>query len=307
MKDVTDIAKNKDKLARIMIADGMISRSRLTLNKSTLKQHDRLRLLAEFKEAVVEAAMQRKASPETRDLDQVAVDFAKQFSDMVDGKVAASEPKVEPTTEPDEVDGRFVTYDADGQVSAPGRILVATKGFKVGDFVKPRKANAWCQYKIKEISETGAVFVMPVDKIEGTVNHSELSTIERDLFCKDWQMSTTKIEIMDEYPKNEAGNDVSMSEFTLRNLVMSCMEELIKVHSAPALRIYKSPQTCVIAMQTFEKGQVVLVPGTKAISTASSAEQTKVVSAIGDGTQFKLQSNMDKKFVCPFCFVNVKH
>ena len=305
-KDVSDIAKNKDKLTRIMSADGMITRTRSTLNKSTLKPHDRLRLLAEFKEAVVEAAMQRKGSPETRSIEEIAADFAKKFADMVSGKIVAEKPEAEPTIE-HEIDGRFVTYNDDGQVSAPGRIVVATKGFKVGDFVKPRKANSWCQYKIKEISDTGDVYVMPIDKIEGTVNHSELSTIERDLFCKDWHMSTTKIEIMEDFPKNQASNDDSMTEFTLKNLVMSCMEEIIKVHPAPELRIYKSPQTCIIAMKEFALGEVVLVPGTKAISKVSSAEQAKVVVAIADGIMFKLHSNMDKQFICPFWFVTVNH
>ena len=86
-KDVSDIPRNKDKLARVMTANGMISRLRSTIAQSGVTHHHRLRLLAEFKEAVVEAALHKKGSPEKRDLETIAAAFAKEIADLVHGEV----------------------------------------------------------------------------------------------------------------------------------------------------------------------------------------------------------------------------
>jgi hypothetical protein len=128
-------------------------------------------------------------------------------------------------------------------------------------------------YKVKEISEEGNVGVNPVDKLEGTVNQSELTTIDRNTFVKDWAITKCSIEIMEEFPKYDASNDASMTEFTLKHLVMSCMEELIKMHPAPDVRIYKSPQNTIIAMAAFANGDLILVPGTKAITIPDKDEK----------------------------------
>ena len=313
-KDVTDIPKNKDKLARVMTANGMISRFRSTLTKSGVAHHHRLRLMAEFKEAVVEAALQRKGSPEKRDLNTIAAAFAKQVADLVSGEVSIdAEPQEADQITENNIDGRFVTYNDEGQVSGVGRTHLATKGFKVGDFVKPRKSDNWTMYKVKEISEDGNVDVNPVDKLEGTVNQSELTTIDRNTFVKDWAITKCGIEIMEEFPKYDASKDASMTEFTLKHLVMSCMEELIKMHPAPDVRIYKSPQNTIIAMAAFANGELILVPGTKAITIIDkddkkkSSESYRTVSAIAESKEFKLQPNTDKKFVCPFWYVTANH
>ena len=314
-KDVSDIPRNKDKLARVMTANGMISRLRSTIAKSEVAHHHRLRLIAEFKEAVVEAALQRKGSPEKRDLETIAAAFAKEIADLVNGEVNhAAKPEPADQITDNNIDGRFVTYNDDGQVSGVGRTHLASKGFKVGDFVKPRKADNWTIYKVREISEEGNVDVNPVDKMEGTVNQSELTTIDRKTFCTDWVTSRCTIEIMEEFPKYDAINDVSMPDFTLKHLVTSCMEELIKRHPTPALRIYKSPHNIIVAMEAFANGELVLVPGTKVITIQdddaqqSSSESSKTVVAIAENKGFKLQPyTTDKKFVCPFWYVTVKH
>jgi hypothetical protein len=226
--------------------------------------------------------------------------------------IAAEPEEVDQTTE-NSIDGRFVTYNDDGQVSGVGRTHLATKGFKVGDFVKPRKSDNWTMFKVKEISEDGNVDVNPVDKLEGTVNQSELTTIDRNTFVKDWTITKCTIEIMEEFPKYDASKDVSMSEFTLKHLVMSCMEELIKLHPAPAIRIYKSPHNTIIAMEAFASGELVLAPGTKTITIPDKddkqkyLESSKAISAIAESKEFKLQPNTDKKFVCPFWYVTVNH
>ena len=119
---------------------------------------------------------------------------------------------------------------------------------------------------------------------------------------------------MEEFPKYDAINDVSMPDFTLKHLVTSCMEELIKRHPTPALRIYKSPQNIIVAMEAFANGELVLVPGTKVITIQdddaqqSSSESSKTVVAIAENKGFKLQPyTTNKKFVCPFWYVTVNH
>ena len=71
-----------------MKANGIIIRVCAALGSSTISTEHRLRLLADFKVAVVEHVIQRKGCKEKRDLETIAKEFASQIAAIVEGGCA---------------------------------------------------------------------------------------------------------------------------------------------------------------------------------------------------------------------------
>ena len=162
-----------------------------------------------------------------------------------------------------------MTYNAAGQANAIGHTHLASKGFKVGDQVKHRKANFRTFHQIKDIHEDdGKVDLNPIDQTEGTANQSELTTIDAYTFLKEWSPNRSRIEILEACPKNNASN-ACLKAFTMRSMVASCMEELIKTNvvNGADLRIFTQPAVSVFALNNIDEQKLVLVPATKKLFT----------------------------------------
>ena len=152
--DILSLVK-PDKMKNVEMANGMIIRFRSALASTAITPDERLRFLADFKVAVVEAVMQRKGSKEKRNLATIAADFAGELASIHGGTAPSN--IVPAAAEADEgvgnASGEFVTY-MHGEAEGMGKIQMAAQGFHVGDVVKHRKSSSWSLYKIKDISES---------------------------------------------------------------------------------------------------------------------------------------------------------
>ena len=112
-----------------MQANGMITRFRSALESSTIATEHRLRLLADFKVAVVEQVIQRKGCKEKNSMEDVASEFASRMAALVSAcNIMPSDGDEEKETEP----------HVDGQVDGIEKTNMAAKGFKIGDVVNRR-------------------------------------------------------------------------------------------------------------------------------------------------------------------------
>ena len=131
--DVTSIITT-DKMEKAMQANGMITRFRSALESSTVATEHRLRLLADFKVAVVEHVIQRKGykAKNHNNLEDIASEFASRMAAFVGGGCARNimPSDMEEEKETEAPNGEFVTY-VDGQVDGIEKTTnMAAKGFK---------------------------------------------------------------------------------------------------------------------------------------------------------------------------------
>ena len=309
--DVADLVKTTAKLDRVMCANVMIGRFRKTLAAADITPRQRLQLMSRVKEAIVESTMQRKSRAEKRDLDAVAKDFATEIADAARGDHGLGAPSASTTVESDPV-SRVVTYTDDGAASAVGRTVVAMRGFSAGDFVKKRKESNWCQFQIKAIADNGDVDLNPVDRHDGVVKHDELVTVARDKFMTEWHETAAKIEVVTNYPGNDAAKSKALPEYTMKKTIATCVQPLVKQYPAPSVRIFSAPEKTVIALSDYDDaGSLVLVPATMNVG-AKDPKAVPLLRAVeatvgGAPSGFLLLPYSSKEFDSPMWHVKLLH
>lgn len=259
--DITAIftTKDSDLLARATLANTILQRSRIMFDANpTFPKHRRLTMTCQLKEACVEATLARKGSPEERDLATIAADFVKDFEASVSG----APTKLPAAQCSDAKSNNAVEYDDTGAANIGG-MLVAQANFEVLKFVRRKEdKDLWNLFQISNIDERdGTVELKHVCKVNGTVIHDSLTTVDRVTFLSTYSTTEKEITVLETYPIGDPnGRAPMMHDLWYRGVIANALTDLHARHSAPKLRIYKSPQHVVKALQEFAVGGIVLVP-----------------------------------------------
>ena len=110
------------------------------------------------------------------------------------------------------------------------------------------------------------------------------------------------------YPKKDASNSC-LKAFTMRNMVASCVEELIKTNvvNGADLRIFTQPAVSVFALNNIDEQKLVLVPATQKIFSLEKPDTAaKNVAATAGDMNFILAPCFDKDFINPFWYIKDK-
>jgi hypothetical protein len=261
--DLCDIAKNEDKLKRVMRADAILTRTRFMIFESKdVACHTKLELFANFTVSIVEATLAIKNSLETRNIDEIVADFADRFSGLTSGAASAASASPAPEAmEPQSVSA--VSYNKDGTAEGIGRSSVLRKGFAVGMFVRPRTSSIWAQFETLAIEEDGTVKLQAVIATDGSMG--DLASVDRETFISDYVITHHQIEIQADYPFKDASNSRALREAAMKGALCNCLYQLALAHPAPNARVFSSPAKTVIALEQYAKGALVLTPATLSI------------------------------------------
>ena len=298
--DLGDILRSKEKLTQVMKADSMITRVRKMLNESALDKQITLQMLAGVKEAVVEATMNRKGCPEKRSLDEIAHEFSLDFSNKTNAD-RVHEVNMEPAYPmTDDSVTAAVTYDSDGVATNVGRTVVEMKGFKIGDFVKRRKATAWQQYCISEIHGNGNIDLHIIDEQTGVLDHEKLETVDREEFLNTFTTiaDSARIEELEIYPGNDARRSQAFHDLALKSEMIICLHELSMANPPPSLKIMTSPEKRVTALKEYKPHEMLLTPSTMLFGVVDSRANPRAINVMRDfvPTKFLLMPHMQKEF-----------
>ena len=283
----------------------MISRFRKGLESTNMSIDNRLRLMADFKIAVVESVLEPKwvKDDNKRSLEEIAKYFASRVSDLIEGRfdidkaTTATDDKKEQS---DSCMGAFVQY-SDGQVSGVEETSLAAQGFKIGDVVKHKKADLWTYFKIKSLGKN-TVELNPFNTFTGALNHSELQQVDMDVFSKNWTHHKKQIEEHD-------GVEIKLSDLDasiFKAMVVSCMGELLKLDRS-SVRVFKSPESAVFSLKACDPEELMIPPVTTNISAAKADNHDgKNIMVNLEGQTIKLAPQKDSECMHAFWFLDVK-
>ena len=287
-----------DKMAKAMEANGMIFRYRKALESSDITVDNRLRLMADFKVAVVESVMQPKwRAGNKKTLTEIASQMTSAICDGNTPNDTTAHAGKSESQQPD-VMGQFVQY-SNGQVLAIEETSMAAKGFKIGDVVSIKKGSKWEMHKIKDFGKN-TVELNPFNKWTGELNQTELVQVSMIDFNSNWRPVKHQIEEYD-------GVEITASDLdatVLKGMVSSCMGELMKLNRS-SLRVFKNPETAVFSEAACGTGEIVIPPVSKTIIAVDDANKLdgKSIMAKIEGHSFKLASQVDKKCYHAFWFL----
>ena len=309
-------AKDTELLGRAKLANTILQRSRIMFDaNATFPKHRRLTMTCQLKEACVEATLARKGSREQRDLTTIAVDFVKDFEAAATATPQGL-PAASRTQRSDTKSNNAVEYDDTGAANIGG-MLLAQANFEVLKFVRPKDdKNLWNLFQISNIDERdGTVELKHVCKINGTVIHDSLTTVDRVTFLSKYANTDKEIKFLETYPIGDPSeNPKIMHELSVKGAIATALAELHSRHARPNVRIFKAPQHVVMALCEFNAGALVLSPITPNIKAVvgdlSQATDVHVLVTSAESTQkFALTKYESTEFVSVFWHVlqNVVH
>ena len=318
--DISDALSNTssaklEKYKRIQLANTIIQRMRGLLEENTgIPKHHRLHLMKDLQVACVEAALQRKGTPEQRDLPTIAADVSAKFANFLKGEFNTAQPT--PTDDTDEPPlQNVIAYTSDGSAADVSTTLLTQCGFKIGDFVKPKKGTCWEQFQIKAIGSDAdfSVEFSRVDPVEGTVVHDSLTTMSLEKFASGYTSVVGKnshIEIVEKYPAIDPSESLAFQQAVLQGHLVDSLFQLSVQHAKPNVRMFRRPEVRVLALEAFEVGMFVAVPSTTNISVydplVSKLWLRTVIATVGD-TKFALHPMENKEFMAVAWNVKVVH
>jgi hypothetical protein len=264
-----------------------------------------------LKEACVEAAMARKGSPEERDLRTIAAEFVATFEAVCNGAAEQQPANKAKASGADDRTNNAVEYDSTGAANIGG-MLVAQKNFEVLQLVRLKAdKNLWNMFQISNIDDrSGDVELKSVGKTDGTVIHDSLTKVDCATFTEKYGDATSnEIKVVDTYPSGDPrDNPKMMQELSVKGVIATALTELHSRYACPNVRVFKSPQHVVMALQDFDVGSLVLVPITPNIKAVvgdlSQGTDVHVLVTHAESTQkFTLTRYDSKDFVSIFWHV----
>ena len=169
----------------------------------------------------------------------------------------------------------FTEYNSDGVVVAQAAHTLAAKGYTVGCTVQAAKGKADEQWLLKDIeADSGEVTLCRLNARDGT--EGEPSTFSLGEFIKKFKVTKTKIEMLPNYPGNDAASHDDFKAFNFTCIAGTCVYELAQMYQETDFDIQVSPIKRVVSKRAFAAGALHLVPATNRILRAKDGKMPAV-------------------------------
>ena len=219
--------------------------------------------------------------------DKTVDDVVKQFS--LDVGVARETPAVQSDTD---LSFNVVQYDENGSPIGVGALALQSDGFKPGMTVTSTRDLEKGSYGLAEtisMSDDGIVELKDVQ-----TGRTEQASF--DEFCSLYSKTTEKYEEFSGWQEHAPQLQDSYIDAVARSHVVTAISSIARTVDLPSLRVVKSPERAVFALDKYKVGKLQLVPETTVAKVVFDKKPGSLEGTVGDRAFYLLPTLASRDF-----------